>query len=103
MSWRKISMKFAGTCVVCNERIEVNEIGLWSKGLGVKHERCSQVKELRCTVCGGPAGCDLCEFRDDCDLDMVSQACMCKKCSDAENSFSSYKSAVKKRFHVLNI
>ena len=24
MSWRKISMKFDGTCIVCNEKIKVN-------------------------------------------------------------------------------
>jgi hypothetical protein len=29
MSWRKITMKFPGTCVVCNEKIDVNEVGLW--------------------------------------------------------------------------
>ena len=35
-------MKFPGTCIVCNEKIEINEIGLWSKGTGVKHEKCAQ-------------------------------------------------------------
>ena len=57
MSWSKNPMKFPGTCIVCNEKIEVNEIGLWAKGLGVKHEKCAEVKELSCIVCGGPAGC----------------------------------------------
>jgi len=46
MSWRKIPMKFPGTCIVCNEKIPVNEIGLWAKGLGVKHEKCAQINEL---------------------------------------------------------
>ena len=36
MSWRKIPMKFPGTCIVCNEKIEVNEIGLWAKGIRSK-------------------------------------------------------------------
>jgi hypothetical protein len=45
MSWRKIPMKFPGTCIVCNEKIKVNEIGLWAKGLGVKHEKCAQINE----------------------------------------------------------
>ena len=40
MSWRKISMKFPGTCIVCNKKIEANEIGLWAQGLGVNHEKC---------------------------------------------------------------
>ncbi len=38
-------MKFPGTCIVCNENIPVNEIGLWAKGLGVKHEKCIQANE----------------------------------------------------------
>ncbi len=41
MGWLKITMKFEGKCIVCNKKIPVNEIGLWSKGVGVKHENCS--------------------------------------------------------------
>ena len=63
MSWRKISMKFPGTCIVCNEKIKVNEIGLWAKGLGVNHEKCAQINELQCAVCGASAGCSQCEFQ----------------------------------------
>ena len=48
MSWRKITMKFEGTCMVCNEKIAVNEVGLWSKGLGVKHEKCVETEDLKC-------------------------------------------------------
>ena len=48
MSWIKIPMKFPGTCIVCNDKIEINEIGLWSKGVGVKHEKCAQTNELQC-------------------------------------------------------
>tara|TARA_Y100000590_G_scaffold118696_1_gene135844 strand:- start:2146 stop:3462 length:1317 start_codon:yes stop_codon:yes gene_type:complete len=40
MDWRRITMKFEGKCIVCNKKIPVNEIGLWSKGIGVKHEKC---------------------------------------------------------------
>ena len=36
MSWRKIPMKFPGTCIVCNEKIEVNEIGSLGKGIRCK-------------------------------------------------------------------
>ena len=50
MSWIKIPMKFPGTCIVCNDKIEINEIGLWSKGVGVKHEKCAQTNELQCIV-----------------------------------------------------
>jgi len=54
MSWRKISMKFPGTCIICNKKLEVNEIGLWAKGQGVKHEKCGEINELKCIICGGP-------------------------------------------------
>jgi len=40
MGWRRIAMKFEGRCIVCNKKIPVDEIGLWSKGVGVKHEKC---------------------------------------------------------------
>ncbi|MEO9309490.1 MAG: hypothetical protein ABI337_04270 [Nitrososphaera sp.] len=100
MSWRKITMKFPGTCIVCNQKIEANEVGLWAKGLGVKHEKCasSQVKELKCIICGGPAGCPNCEFEGDCDRDAVSEFCVCKKCSDAKDVFEQYQKAVQKIF-----
>ena len=103
MSWRKISMKFPGTCIVCNKKIEANEIGLWAKGLGVKHEKCAEVKELQCIVCGSPAGCQQCEFQDDCDLETVSQLCICKKCGEKKDSFTFYLDSVKKKFPLLNL
>ncbi len=103
MSWRKISMKFPGTCIVCKKKIEVNEIGLWAKGLGVKHEKCAEVNELTCIVCGGPAGCSKCEYADDCDLNTVSQLCICRKCNETENPFDAYQKSVKKKFSILNL
>ena len=58
MSWRTITMKFDGTCIVCNKKVNANEIGLWSKGLGVKHEKCAEeANELKCVICDNPAGC----------------------------------------------
>jgi len=105
MSWRKIPMKFPGTCIVCNQKIEVNEVGLWAKGIGVKHEKCAsqEVKELKCIICGSPAGCQKCEFIDDCDRESVSELCVCKKCSDSKDSFIAYQNAVKKNFVLLNL
>ncbi len=103
MSWRKISMKFPGTCIVCNKKIEVNELGLWAKGLGVKHEKCAEVNELTCIVCGGPAGCSKCEYIDDCDRKTVSQLCICRKCNETENPFDAYQKSVKKKFSILNL
>ena len=104
MSWIKLNMKFPGTCIVCNEKINVNEPGLWQKGVGVKHEKCAEeVKELKCIVCSGPAGCSTCEFRDDCDLEIVSQLCICNKCSDKKDTFSLYRESAKKKFSLLNL
>ena len=103
MSWRKISMKFPGTCIVCNEKIEPNEIGLWAKGLGVKHEKCAETKELKCMMCGKSAGCQQCEFKDECNLELVSQNCICKSCSEKKDSFSLYQNSTLKKFPLLNI
>ena len=103
MSWRKISMKFPGTCIVCNKKIEANEIGLWAKGLGVKHEKCAKTNELTCIICGRPAGCPQCEYSDDCDIELVSSLCICRKCNSTENVFHDYQKSVKKKFSLLNL
>ena len=95
-------MKFPGTCMVCNEKIAVNEVGLWAKGIGVKHEKCAQVKELECIVCGRPAGCRQCEFQDVCDIESVSPLCVCKGCSDRKNTFVNYQNSAKKKFPMLD-
>ena len=96
-------LKFPGTCVVCKKKIEVNEVGLWAKELGVKHLTCAEVLDLRCLVCGGPTGCSNCEFRDECDLSIVSQLCICKKCKDLDEAFTTYQKAVSKKFPILNL
>lgn len=103
MSWRAIPMKFPGTCLVCKKKIEVNEVALWAKGLGVKHQACAEVLELKCAVCGGPAGCQSCEFLEDCDRARVSQLCICKKCYELKDSFGLYQKAILKQFPTLNL
>lgn len=102
MSWRKITMKFPGKCIVCNEKIERDEIGFWAKDIGVKHEKCAEIKELTCGVCGGPAGCPTCEFRDSCDLERVSQICICKKCEARTDPYNLYQKSVMKKFRLLD-
>jgi len=96
-------MKFPGTCIVCKKKIEVNEVALWAKGLGVKHQACSEVVELRCAICGGPAGCLQCEFADDCDRSKVSQLCICKICYEEKESFLLYQKEIAKKFPIINI
>ena len=104
MSWIKITMKFDGTCLVCNQKVKAKDIGLWSKGIGVKHEKCAEKnEELRCIMCGGSAGCISCEFIKECYLQAVSQLCICKKCEQEQNSFDSYKNSVIKKFPLLNL
>ena len=46
MSWRKITMKFPGKCIVCDENIEKGELGLWAKDVGVKHENVLKSRSL---------------------------------------------------------
>lgn len=96
-------MKFSGTCIVCNEKIEINEMGLWAKGVGVKHEKCAQIKELQCIICASPAGCPQCEFQDNCDIEKVSQICICKKCSEEKDVFELYQKSTLKKFPLLNL
>lgn len=101
MSWRTIQMKFPGTCIVCKKKIEINEQVLWSKGLGVKHQTCAQIAELKCGICSGPAGCSQCEFTNDCNREKVSQTCICKKCYDEKDAFTLYQKTISKRFPLL--
>ena len=93
-------MKFDGTCIICNEKVNANELGLWSKGIGVKHEKCAEIIELKCVICDNPAGCLQCEFHDDCDRSRVSQLCICKKCESQEHTFEHYQMSVKDKFHL---
>lgn len=102
MSWRKITMKFPGTCIVCGERISANEVGLWSKGVGVKHEKCAQVKELSCIICKGPAGCAECEFQEMCDIERVSEFCICRRCAEAPDPLAAYQNSAAKKFPALH-
>ena len=103
MSWRAIPMKFPGVCLVCKKKIEVNEIALWAKGYGVKHQACAEIAQLKCMVCGGPAGCPDCEFAENCNIARVSQLCICKKCNNEKDAFLVYQTSVVKRFPMLNL
>ena len=102
MSWRKIPMKFPGTCIICKEKINVNEIGLWAKDLGVKHEKCAEITELQCMICGKSAGCSQCEFQESCDIPNVSSFCLCKQCVDDTSTLTKYKKSTNKKFSILN-
>ena len=114
MNWIPMKMKFPGKCIECGEAVNVGESGLWMKGTGVKHERCGaaaesgdvragggQGGELRCLVCGKPAGCPACEFSDTCDTAAVSQLCMCRGCMDDKDTYALYRAAASRKFPGL--
>lgn len=94
-------MRFPGTCTVCGKGIAAGEMGLWARGLGVKHEECAAVRELACAVCGGPAGCAGCEFADSCDIPNVSQLCICRGCGEGRGALASYLDGARERFPAL--
>jgi len=99
MSWIKITMKFDGNCIVCDEKVKAKEIGLWSKGVGVKHEKCAEIVELKCVICDNPAGCLQCEFQDNCDRSQVSQLCICKKCDSQKHTFEQYQGSIRDKYN----
>ena len=100
---------------------------MWKRGVGVKHEKCGGAKraaaaageaggdireageagggrggaELRCLVCGKPAGCPACEFSDSCDTAAVSQLCMCRSCLEDKDTYALYRAASSRRFPLL--
>lgn len=93
MSWRRIPLKYPGRCVVCGKEARVGAQVMWQKGVGVRHPECAEARELDCIVCGSPAGCPSCEFAEDCDLERVSQACVCPGCSAKPGAFGLYRAA----------
>ena len=78
MSWIKLNMKFPGTCIVCNEKININEPGLWQKGVGVKHEKCAEVKELKV--------CQVLLHKVE-NFERVQVLCKCKYSTGSESRF----------------
>jgi predicted restriction endonuclease len=43
-------MKFPGDCIICKQKIRINEIGYWAKGLGVIHEKCYSKLDSRLKI-----------------------------------------------------
>ena len=85
--------------------IKNNKIALQGGGqdrIKAQHEKCAEINELQCVVCGAPAGCPQCEFQENCDIPNVSQLCICKKCSEEKDAFRSYQKSVKKKFLIIN-
>ena len=100
MSWITMTMKFPGTCLVCGRRIQAGEQGMWSRGVGVKHQECAQQPSITCIVCGQPAGCDRCELAESCDIQKVSPLCICSRC-DSPDAIAAYREAAARKFPVL--
>ncbi|MDI1495083.1 MAG: hypothetical protein K8823_389 [Cenarchaeum symbiont of Oopsacas minuta] len=103
MSWVRINMKFPGKCLVCNQTIAAGQVGFWAQGIGVKHEDCAQIVDMKCMVCKGSAGCSSCEFMDSCNPQLVSQTCICAKCSNSDDPLLSYLNQAAKEYPALNL
>lgn len=101
MSWVKMNMRFPGTCVECGKPVKAGEVGLWSKGLGVKHLSCVDTGGISCVICGKPAGCQTCEMFTNCDIQRVSQLCVCSNCSRV--GLPEYVKRVGKKFPMLAV
>ena len=123
MSWVRVNAAFSGTCMECRKWIKRGEQVLWSRGVGVKHIECAEGAKAKhagrtgqtvqigleavhdssiaCAVCGGPAGCSMCELADSCDTKKVSQLCICSRCNTGD-SMAAYTAAVSKKFPALS-
>ena len=96
-------MKFPGKCIVCKGDLKKGEVGLWAKNQGVKHLGCSKSEPIPCAICGGPAGCEFCEFADVCDLESISPRCVCSRCVDTPDPLGSYLKAIGKKSPALKL
>lgn len=125
-------MKFPGKCLECGKPIPKGQPGLWSRGVGVKHEDCSadpdassggvsgstaaiagtavhtdnnnnnNNNKILCALCGRSAGCLECELADNCDIPNVSQICLCSTCSQKKGVMEAYYKSVSSKYPVLS-
>ena len=118
MSWIKLNMRFPSKCIECGKTIPKGHPGLWSKGMGVKHVKCTDLEDATlndassmsaaianktiCSLCGKPAGCSECEFLENCNVANVSPICLCYACSQKNNVTSLYISSTAKKFPALS-
>ena len=106
--WIRLLVKYRGKCAQCGKEIPQGEYALWSRTTkSIKHERCESPRrqvtgerehppallELRCFICGNPAGCATCEFEKMCNRELVSQACICDRCFSDGNAYENYQQA----------
>lgn len=116
--WYKVRISFRSKCLECNREILPGQV-LWSNSTkAAKHLACNnvdrmdlsqmekqtsstsnssfvsnklQVIELKCFICGNKTGCNVCEHLTSCEQRMVSKYCICKGCSEQEESFGNYE------------
>lgn len=109
--WIRLLVKYKGKCALCGKDIQAGEYALWSRtSKAIKHTNCQvgtekqpAVMELNCFVCGKPAGCSDCGFEQDCNREIVSQACICKTCLSDAKAYENYKKAFLNRIAKLKI
>ena len=117
--WLEISITFNAKCNECGKDVLPGK-ALWSRSAkAARHLSCgrkignqiktsnpikqntmetafelikrnSEVIKLKCFVCGIKTGCNECEYLTDCEQRIVSKYCICKECSNREESFHKY-------------
>ena len=71
------------------------------KGLGVKHEKCAEINELQCIVCGDSAGCSQCEFQEIVIFQMFLNFVYVRN-AVKQKMLLTYQKSVKKKFSIIN-
>ena len=112
--WIKLTMKFPGKCLECGKPIPKGQPGMWSRGVGVKHEECAvdssttlgdtpdhPSNKILCAVCGRLAGCQECELADNCDIPNVSSICLCPTCSQKTDVMDAYYKSISSKYPAL--
>lgn len=95
MSWRKITIKFTGKCIICNKPVSRGETGLWAKNIGIKHTKCvnNNNDDVTCIICKDKIACSRCEFHNYCNTQLVSY-CMCQNCMTNDKLMDAYKKSL---------
>jgi hypothetical protein len=99
--WIRLLVKYRGKCATCGKDIQPGEYALWSRASkAIKHVSCqtqpqkdAAVLELKCFICGKTAGCAQCSYEQDCNRELVSQACICESCLSDKKAYENYQAA----------
>lgn len=110
--WIRLLVKYKGKCSECSKEIPAGEYALWSrKSKAIKHIQCESLDtskakkrestDLDCFICGKTAGCTECSFEAECNIAVISQACICNNCMNEKNAYSNYQQAFLEKMRKL--